>query len=119
MEPSTPVSPSTPKVTIEEPVPATPSSGNTGSTPFSPASTGSGSASASSKFDRPSRGLSKTYSRESLTRQGSIHALPDDLQVTGSSHGDSAHSFSPAEKIGFSQHINQCFEYVSCLSEDT
>ena len=51
-----------------------------------------------------------------IVRMGSIHAVPDDLQMMGGKDGDSFATFSPAEKIGFSQHINQCFEHDEELS---
>jgi hypothetical protein len=82
-------------------------------TPTTPSTPLSPSSAVQARTAPTSRGLSKTYSRDSLKTTGSIHALPEDLQMMGSTQSgslDSAHSFTPAEKMGFSSHINQCFE---------
>ena len=60
------------------------------------------------------RTLTPSYSQSNLNRPASIHGLPEDLQLIRD--GESFASFSPAEKIGFSQHINQCFEFDEQLS---
>ena len=47
--------------------------------------------------------------KPSFARRSSINSLHTDLQVAQETNG-SSHSYSHAERAGFSSHINQCFE---------
>ena len=53
--------------------------------------------------------LENTSTKPSFARRSSINSLPTDIQVAQETNG-SSHSYSHAERAGFSSHINQCFQ---------